>query len=211
MLHTYIRSRALHTPLAYIRGKAFFYGREFIVNEHVLVPRPETETIIDLLKALPLYKPRIADIGTGSGCIGITTALELPSAIVQLYDIDPLAIMVARQNVAILKANVTVGQADMLDGVADVDIILTNLPYVPEKYPINDAAAHEPPTALFAGEDGLDDYRSLWEQLQARTNKPQYVITESLPIQHQRLIALAKPAGFTQRAIDGFIQLFERV
>jgi release factor glutamine methyltransferase len=210
MLHTYLQLRTHHIPLAYIRGKGYFYGREFIVNEHVLVPRPETEAMIDLLKTVPLHKPHVADIGTGSGCIGITAALELPDAKVQLYDIDPLAVMVARQNAVVLRANVTASQADMLNGIADIDIILANLPYVPEKYPINDAATHEPPTALFAGEDGLDDYRSLWKQLQTRTDKPSYVIVESLPVQHQRLAALAKPAGFTQRAVDGFIQLFER-
>lgn len=209
-LHTGLAKRALHTPLAYIRNKAYFYGREFYVNEHVLVPRPETETMIDILKKLPVVVPCIADIGTGSGCIAITAALELSEARVEAYDIDPHALAVARQNAAALHAPVSVMQSDLLAAVPEpVDIILANLPYVPDTLPINEAAAHEPALALFAGADGLDAYRRLFAQLTARTDHPQYIIAESLPMQHEHMRGIAQPAGYTERAVQGFIQLFE--
>ncbi len=210
-LAAHIHARLRHTPLAYIRSKAYFYGREFMVSEHVLVPRPETETMIDMLKQLPLRQPAVADIGTGSGCIGITAALELPGAQLYLYDIDPRALLVARQNVRQKHVKVAVAHADLLAGVSGhFDVILGNLPYVPRNFPINRAAAHEPPIALFAGKDGLDAYRAFWQQCGHRTDTPRYILTESLPVQHAKLAALAQPAGYIQQAVQGFIQLFER-
>lgn len=206
-----LAARVQHLPLAYIRGKAHFYGREFTVDKHVLVPRPETETMIDILTQLPAAGARIADIGTGSGCIAITAALELPEARVEAYDIDPQALAVARRNARLMHAPVNFYERDLLQGVAGPpDIIVTNLPYVPRGYPINTAAAHEPPSALFAGTDGLDDYRQLFAQLAVLLKKPVHILTESLPSQHAAMMALAQPAGYVQRADEGFIQLFER-
>jgi ribosome-binding ATPase YchF (GTP1/OBG family) len=89
-LNTKIATRATHHPLAYVRNKVEFYGREFYVDASVLVPRPETETMIDLLKQIDLgTKATIADIGTGSGAIAITVALELPHTKIVATDIDP--------------------------------------------------------------------------------------------------------------------------
>lgn len=206
-----ITKRAQHIPLAYIRSTVMFYGREFIVSEHVLVPRPETEAIIDLAKALPL-KPdtRIADIGTGSGCIGITVALELPSTSVTIYDIDELALEVAHKNSEQLGAqNVSVAPLNVLNALPEAcDVVMTNLPYVPESYPINKAAHFEPALALFSGPDGLDHYRALWKQLGETADKPQYVITESLPSQHHAMAQLARNNGYILEKTEDFIQLF---
>jgi len=213
ILRAYIARRAEHTPLAYIRGKTSFYGREFAVNEYTLVPRPETEVLIDMFKALPLPPDaRIADIGTGSGCIGITAALEIPSCHVCLYDIDTHALAEAQVNIRALGAkNVTTQQSDLLyDVQSPLDVILANLPYVPDDFPINQAATHEPRLALFAGKDGMNAYRVLWSQLQTFTGKPACVLTESLPMQHANMAIYAKPAGYIQRAVQGFIQVFER-
>jgi release factor glutamine methyltransferase len=209
-LHTQVRRRAQHLPLAYIRGTAPFYGRMFTVNEQVLVPRPETEAMIDMLKALPLGKaPRIADIGTGSGCIGITAKLELPAANVWLYDIDFAALLVAKSNAHDLHAAVHTAQADLLQDVTEpFDLIATNLPYVPTTLAINEAAKHEPELALFAGSDGLDAYRAFWQQLGARSQKPTYVLTESLIIQHAKLAALASLAGYKLTGTDHLVQQF---
>lgn len=212
-LRRQVAERARHVPLAYIRGKAFFYGREFAVSEHVLVPRPETEAIIDMLKKLPLKRPRIADVGTGSGCIGITAALELPEAEVYLYDIDPLALVTARQNAEALHAVIAAAaHADLLEDVAgELDVILANLPYVPENFPVNGAVHHEPPQALYAGADGLDAYRAFWDQLAARKHVPEYVITESLALQHAKIAEMAQAAGFRLTATQGLAQQFERI
>lgn len=210
-LNAQVTRRATHTPLAYIRGHAAFYGRDFMVNEHVLVPRPETEAIITLLKGLPLSNtPHIADIGAGSGCIGITAALELPESTVDLYDIDEKALEVARKNATRLKArNIQTYQADLLADIQEPhDIILANLPYVPESYPINQAATFEPRLALFSGADGLDHYRSFWLQISNGTQHPQFILTESLPSQHHVLALLARNAGYVLEQTDDFIQLF---
>lgn len=211
-LNTFIVQREQHIPLAYIRGRVAFFGRDFIVNKHVLVPRPETEAMIEILKSIALPpRPRIADIGTGSGCIGITAALELPGSEVYLYDIDRPAMDVARANVVALHARVHIARMDLLSATdKQFDIICANLPYVPDAYPINEAARHEPKLALFAGSDGLDLYRTFWSQIQALLQAPRFVLTESLPEQHEALAGLAKEAGYTPASTSGLIQLFEQ-
>ncbi|HJP95876.1 MAG TPA: peptide chain release factor N(5)-glutamine methyltransferase [Candidatus Saccharimonadales bacterium] len=211
ILDAYISERIHHQPLAYIRGKAEFYGRTFSVNSTVLVPRPETEAIIDLLKEL-LLKPdvRIADIGTGSGCLAITAALELPQAQLTGYDISPTALQVARNNAQNLGANVSFQISDLLQDVPPQDILLANLPYVPDHFPVNKAAMHEPKLALFSGADGLTHYKIFWQQIATATQKPQFVLTEALPEQHHALAQLARHAGFVQDHKRGLVQLFAR-
>ncbi|HYH74464.1 MAG TPA: HemK/PrmC family methyltransferase [Candidatus Saccharimonadales bacterium] len=210
-LRTKCDQRVNHTPLAYIRGKAPFYGRVFLVTPDVLVPRPETETMVSLVKELPALDPgtRIVDVGTGSGCIGISVALELPSSKVSLFDIDPHVLRVARKNAQLLGAQVQTGIHNVLEGIGqDFDLVLANLPYVPEHYPINQAATHEPQLALFAGPDGLDAYRTLWRQLTGLSARPAHIFTEALEEQHEVLAALANQAGYSQRNQKGLIQHF---
>lgn len=208
-LNKKIAQRAAHTPLAYIRGKAEFYGREFAINRHVLVPRPETETMISLLKHLPLpAKPALADIGTGTGCIGITAALELPGSKVILYDIDDYALKLARQNANSLKAKVELFNSNLLQRNPVSDAILANLPYVPDRYSINQAAEHEPKHAIFGGKDGLNLYRQLWEQITALPKQPAFVLTEALPTQHDDMRTIAASSGYKLLEAQDFIQVF---
>jgi release factor glutamine methyltransferase len=210
VLNKFITHRYNHVPLAYIRGRASFFGRDFMVNTNVLVPRPETEIMIELLLHTPLpAKPRVADIGTGSGCIGITVSLELPRADVWLYDIDEQALSVAKQNARTLHASVHTSRANLLEGIAkSFDVIVANLPYVPEDYPINQAAAHEPSLALFSGADGLNLYRRFWQQVAALAPQPAHIFTEALPQQHAQLANLAATAGYATIETEGFIQHF---
>ncbi len=129
-----------------------FYGRKFVINPNVLTPRPESEAIIEILKSLPLEpkNPKIADIGTGSGALGITAAIELNNACVDLLEIDPFAIKVAKFNVERLTTGIKVIEADLLEGsLKDYDVLLCNLPYVPDNHKLNKAAKHEPFIALF--------------------------------------------------------------
>lgn len=211
-LNTQVTQRITHLPMAYIRGKAPFFGREFVVNEHVLVPRPETETMIELLKNLPLPTAlKIADIGTGSGCIGITAALEIPTATVTLYDIDPHALKVAKKNAQSLGVQVAISQGDLLSKKPDADVLLANLPYVPSNYAINQAAKHEPTHTLFSGQDGLDLYRRFWKEISLLEQLPIFVLTESLPFQHDTLETLAKSAGYEQGTKQDLVQVFRRV
>ena len=211
-LNTKIVQRAKHIPLAYLRGHAEFYGRDFAVNAHTLVPRPETESIIELVKTLDLpADTRVLDIGTGSGCIAITTALELPNAHVSACDIDKNCLETARQNATKLGARVSFFESNLLAQADAQDVLLANLPYVPDNFQINTAATHEPRHALFGGPDGLDLYREMFQQITASAHKPQYILAESLPPQHEVLTGIAKTAGFALTKTDGFIQLFERV
>lgn len=210
-LNNFVTQRSDHLPMSYYRGHSEFYGRSFVVNKYVLVPRPETESMIDLLKASSLpAQPKIADIGTGSGCIGITAALEIPKAKVFLYDIDSSALHVAQQNAKAYGVHVQTGQQNLLD-IEDesFDVILANLPYVPEQYPINRAATHEPPTALFSGGDGLGHYRILWQQVSKRSQQPTLLLTESLPSQHNELAELARTARYQLVATQGYVQKFQ--
>lgn len=211
VLNEQISRRQRHDPLAYIRGKTEFYGREFIINEHVLEPRPESETMIDLLKTVPLPpEPYIADIGTGSGALGITARLELPAAHIVLVDIDHQALAVAQKNVNMFSIKATLLQDDLLANTSiRYDIILANLPYVPDGFHINPAARAEPRVAIFGGEDGLDVYRRFFEQLAQLSHKPSYIFCESLPPQHDKLTYVAQCSGFQLTRTEDFIQQFE--
>ena len=209
-LQTMLERRAQHEPLAYIREKAEFFGRTFYVNHRVLVPRPETETMIETLRALKLPPAtRIADIGTGSGCIGITAALEVPRSHVDVYDIDPDALAIAKHNARLHHSKLQFHQGNLLEKAwNNYDVILANLPYVPDSYPINEAAGFEPKIALFGGPDGLRDYRTLFQQIAALPHQPTWILTESLPSQHHGLATLARHYGYTLQETNDFIQLF---
>lgn len=235
-LSTKIAQRAQHIPLAYIRGKAEFYGREFAVNAHTLVPRPETEAMIDLLQHVcgrhtgtssqqkppsglrtSSKTPTFVDVGTGSGAIAITTKLEHPEATVIAIDIDKDCLETAIQNAQNLGAEVEFLQGNLLDPlpsadrhVPDTPVLLCNLPYVPNNFQINTAATHEPHRALFGGVDGLDLYRELFQQIQHDPLRPGYVLTEALPPQHETLAEIANACGYQLAKTNDFIQLFER-
>lgn len=208
-LDAFVTQRRRHIPLAYIRQKTEFFGRTFIVTPAVLEPRPESETIIELLLQEPVITS-VIDVGCGSGALGITTKLELPRVSVTAIDLDPACLKVTRQNAAQLRADITTMQNDLLTGIKPETIqdahIVANLPYVPDDYALNEAALHEPRLAIFGGPDGLDLYRALFAQLQG--TRPAAILCESLPMQHQALAAIALQHGFTLRATHDFIQYF---
>ena len=220
-LNEQVKRRAKHEPLAYIRGKTEFYGREFIINKHVLEPRPESETMIELLKQLIGQRAEgrgqsVVDIGTGCGALGITAKLEFPDTEVVLTDIDPNCLKVARQNTKKHKVNVTFIQGNLLEPLFALSpppfALLCNLLYVPDSHVINKAAMNEPRVAIFGGPDGLDLYRQLFTQLSINKQftSVKYVLTESLPPQHPALSQIAKNHGFKQYKEDDFIQVFEK-
>src|SRR6185437_13902121 len=159
------------------------------VNRHVLEPRPESETMIELLMHLKLPKsPKIADIGTGNGAIGITAALEIPDSRVDLYEISSGALAVAKHNIHLHELHLHARKMNLLKRpLLPYDVVLANLPYVPDHWQINQAAMAEPRIAIFGGKDGLDVYRKLFHQLQRFTWQPGYVLTEALPPQHEQL------------------------
>lgn len=155
-------------PLAYLTGKRSFYGLDFRVNPGVLVPRPETELLVEHALAWLTAHPgrrKVADVGTGSGIIAISVARNCPDAAVLATDISVDALETARCNALQLGISdrIQFQQADLLNGVTDkFDLILANLPYIPTTT-LSDlqVARHEPRLALDGGEDGLVLIRKL--------------------------------------------------
>jgi release factor glutamine methyltransferase len=231
-LNTKIVQRQSHLPLAYIRGFTEFYGRQFVVSPAVLEPRPESEAMIELLQGLPILNPSpdssgktidhnnivkdvtgvtIADVGAGSGALGITAKLLFPQARVDLLEIDPAAIKIAKINVIKYTTEISVVKSDLLlQAPVSYDILLCNLPYVPDNFRINPAAMAEPKIAIFGGLDGLDVYRRLFDQTQKMAKKPLYILCESLPPQHKSLNAIAESAQYRLMRAEDFIQVFTR-
>lgn len=147
-------------PLQYIEGRTLFLGREFWVAPGVLIPRPETEELVELmLKEIPA-DARILDVGTGSGCIAISLAKELPDTLVTAWDVSPEALSVARVNARKLQANVRFVECDVLacqvDKAGLYDVIVSNPPYVTEAEKADmepNVLQWEPSLALFVPDD----------------------------------------------------------
>ena len=164
-----IKQRAIRYPLQYIFGEWTFYGREFFVGPGVLVPRADTETLVEVcLKYLKNSEsPAVLDLCAGSGCIGITLALEKADASVTLVEKFPEAARYAERNIKRHGTdNVTLICGDVLNGAAndkEYELIVSNPPYVPknEMETVSPEVHYEPETALFGGEDGLDFYRAV--------------------------------------------------
>jgi release factor glutamine methyltransferase len=205
-----LHKRLHHQPIAYILGTKEFYGRNFVITPAVLVPRPETEAMIDLALSLPDRDFRLLDLGTGSGIIGLTLALERPAWQITLTDVDSAALAVAQQNAhALGVTSATFRQQNLLaNDMTSYDIVVANLPYVPADRQHRPDLQAEPAQALFSGADGLNHYRRLFTDLAKRDSIPQYLITEALPDQHQQLIELAKNVGFHWQQTTGLAQLF---
>lgn len=173
-MREYVRRRAAREPLAYITGVREFYGRNFQVSAGILIPRPETETLVDLsLERLPADGPcRVLEVGFGSGCIAITLAAQRPQCRVIAYDISGVCYEVAQQNAKKYDVadRVDLIQADASEALADMEVagsfdaFISNPPYVcegelPDLQP--EVSQHEPREALVSGKDGLDLIRRL--------------------------------------------------
>ncbi len=162
-----ILRRANGVPFAYLASHREFYGRVFTVDHRVLIPRPETEHLIDVVKALKPPPRRILDLGTGSGCIATTLALEHPQSTIVAADISIAALAVAQVNTlahGLRAPRVQLVAADLYQGlnVADFDTVVSNPPYISTDDDLPATVADfEPHQALFAGGDGLAFYRRL--------------------------------------------------
>ncbi len=159
-----LERRLLREPLSYILGKKEFFGRDFAVGPGVLVPRPETEILVERALKWLAGKPgaRILDVGTGSGCIAITLALEMPGSQVCAVDISADALQAARSNGHALGANVEWLELDGFPPGGTFDLVVSNPPYIASAYDLSpEVGQYEPSLALFGGEDGLDFYRRL--------------------------------------------------
>lgn len=194
-LTTLIERRAKNEPVAYLINKKEFFGLDFYVDKRVLIPRPETETLVEETikacnnKQLAIsYKPlAICDIGTGSGCIAITLAKYLPTAKIIATDISKDALIVAQKNAKKHKvfSKIKFLSGDLLKPIKNKknDIIIANLPYVQSQKILK----YEPKIALAGGKDGLEIYRKFFEQLKDFNLKNLTVLIEIDPSQKRKL------------------------
>jgi release factor glutamine methyltransferase len=211
--------RLERTPVAYIIGHKEFYGRKFKTSPSALIPRPESEALIELLdeilpKNLPLapVSTRLIDVGTGTGCLGITAKLEWPEITVTLADIDKHALNLARENAKLLHADVTLLQNDLLRGYTDpVDIIIANLPYVNKQWEVSPETHAEPSIALYASDSGLSLIKQLIIQAVQLLPTGGHLLLESDLRQHAAIIALAKESGLRLVQTKGLITHFSKV
>ena len=209
-----LRRRLSHEPIAYIRGVQEFYGRQFYVDKTVLIPRPESESLLELFTELHVPKhAEVADIGCGSGALGITAWLERPDIHISFLDIDPRVFTIVKKNArlhAVRHPQYYTG--DLLDAWAQsYDVLLANLPYVPTDYPVNSSAMKEPALALYSGADGLDHYRKLFSQLKSGNSGAPAVIIECFSFQHHELISIAERAGWSLANSKDFALKFEKI
>lgn len=196
--------RAAGEPVAYLLGTREFYGRVFHVAPGVLIPRPETEHLVQ--EAIGWLNDRhgaqVVDVGTGSGCIAITLALESPHVIVTATDVSEAALDIARGNEAALGARVAWHHADLFGGAAGpFDLIVSNPPYVPERDRDSlrrDVREYEPAGALYGGPDGLAVIRRLIPEALAHLTPGGRLMMEVGAGQRADITALLEQHGLSE-------------
>lgn len=189
-------------PVAYLLGEKEFFGRSFKVAPGVLVPRPETELLVELAleKLGKLEAPRVLDMGTGSGCIAITLALECAHCRVVATDRSAAALNIARDNAVNLAAQLAFYTGDWFvalpDNTQKFDLIVSNPPYIESADPHLTALEHEPITALASGHDGLDDIRRIIQAAPQYLQPSGWLMLEHGWNQAEAVRGLLKDAGF---------------
>jgi release factor glutamine methyltransferase len=205
-----VARRANQEPIAYIVGFKEFFGLKFVVDSSVLIPRPESEAMIDLLDDLgPTAGKSLVDVGTGSGALAIAAKLTYKRLKVTALDVSDDALAIAKINAKLLKADIRFIKSNLLDGVKiRQDFILANLPYVPPDYEINKEAQFEPARAIFTEAGGLQLIEELIKQCAKKLNPGGYVLLESLPSQMSRITKIATKHDLIYIKRRGLVQVF---
>jgi release factor glutamine methyltransferase len=213
-----VERRFVGEPIQYITGECEFYGLPFRVNKNVLIPRPETEHLVEkVLELVPSFKlPRIVDVGTGSGAIAVALAHSLPTAELTATDLSSAALSVARGNAELNGVRVRLLEGDLLAPVVgeQFEFIVSNPPYVAsgDRETLGvEVREYEPEMALFAGNHGLDIYRRLTKLSYDAVVPDGYVLFE---IGHGQAIAIAEmflAAGFRDIQFTKDLQGIDRV
>jgi release factor glutamine methyltransferase len=193
-------------PLQYIRRRTEFYGREFYVDDRVLIPRPETEILVDAALERAPRGGSVIDIGSGSGCIAITIERERPDLHVFSIDRSVEALAVATHNAKRLESRASFAASDLLSAVdAKFDVIASNPPYVPlqeyEELAV-EVRIHEPRIALTPGPDGLAIVSRILDEARARLRPHGHIVMEVGYGQEQSVRALADAKKY---AVDAFL------
>jgi release factor glutamine methyltransferase len=199
-----VDQRAGGRPIAKIKGYKEFYSHKFATSDDTLDPRPDTEILVDAAKRMiPMGQPcRVMDLGTGTGCIGLTLMLERPHASLVAVDISPQALLVARQNAErfTLMDRVQFVQSDWCSSVTGrFDVIVSNPPYIPSNIIstlMTDVKDHDPYLALDGGVDGLDPYRKIISQLPQVLAREGWIFFEVGHDQAAQVWALLEQAQF---------------
>jgi release factor glutamine methyltransferase len=201
-----VTRRAEGEPVAYLLGSREFYGRDFAVTPAVLIPRHETELLVELalIKLPKLAKDdplTLLDLGTGSGCIAITLALEAPRAQVTAVDASSQALAVAQQNAVTLGAQVTFREGSWFEPLAGsrFDLIVSNPPYIKADDPhlVQGDVRFEPPSALASGPDGLDDIRTIIATAPGYLKHGGWLLFEHGYDQAEAMVAVMEQGGFS--------------
>ena len=200
-----VARRSAREPVAQIVGHREFWGLDFEVTPDVLVPRPETEIIVEeaIQFATTAECRTVADVGTGSGCLAVAIAREIPDARIVAIDVSPAALAVAHRNAArhAVDHRIVFREGSVLTPLAEpVDLIVSNPPYVPDSAASTlapEVVEHEPHRALFGGDDGLDVIRELLDRAPARLADGGRLVVEFGFGQSAQMIQLSDRAGWT--------------
>lgn len=196
-----IYRRCDHVPLQYITGEQEFMGLPFLVSPDVLIPRQDTENLVETV--LPFVKgKRVLDVCTGSGCIAVALAVLGNTAECAGVDISSNALAIARKNAVNNQAEVEFFQGDLMEGLQGTyDIIVSNPPYIPPKVIeglMEEVKEHEPRIALDGGEDGLDFYRRITEQSKKHLGKNGYLFYEIGHDQREDVMRIMREQGYSE-------------
>lgn len=209
--------RLQRIPLQYLTHEQSFLGRSFYVDERVLIPRPETELLAErVIEALrSLAAPTALDLCCGSGCIGISAALDVPPAHVHAADLSEDALAVTRRNADALHAGIALHQGDLFAAVKGMkfDLIVSNPPYIPaaECLVLQEEVLREPGMALDGGQDGYDFYRRIALEAPAHLNAGGMVFLETGWDQGENVRRLMENAGFRQTCVHPDLQGIPRM
>lgn len=215
--------REQHEPTAYLVGHKEFYGREFTVTPDVLIPRPESEKIIEIAKTIKLPDHAyVVDVGCGSGCIGLTLKLEMPAIEdIILCDVSKQALMLAKRNnrerfhlrkIQYYHSDLLSFwlQAEMNHTLPIIDLITANLPYVDTSWQRSPETDHEPALAIIADDGGLALIKKCIQQSQRCLTQNGYLLLEADPCQHADIAAYAHNFGFKVYDIQEYIIVLQR-
>lgn len=213
-----LRKRERRLPLQYLMGSCEFMGYSFAVDERVLIPRQDTECLVELAVEQMRRSPepcRVLDLCTGSGCIGVSVKLLCPQAQVVLSDVSEGALAVAGENARRLGAPAELVQGDLFENVQGTfDYILSNPPYIPSKVIdglMPEVRDHEPRLALDGTEDGLHFYRRIVREATKRLRPGGRLLFEIGQEQGEALLSLLQEAGYEETAIRQDLAGLDRI
>ena len=194
-----LESLSNNKPIQYVIGTSNFYGNDYIVNEHTLIPRFETEELVEktleyMEELFPNQSLKVIDLGCGTGCIGITIKKKKPSSSVTLVDISEETLIVAQENARRLETEVTIINSDYFSNIKDkFDVVISNPPYIKDNEEIEDIVKNnEPHLALYAGKDGLDAYRQILANIKEHLNNHYLIAFEIGYTQKEEVINLIR-------------------